>query len=439
MIMTQPGSTLPSASRAEFGLAIAIALVYWTDILWLVFPGETGAPSSTFRLTMLCIYAVVGLLLYRRVSEVFALVELSPMLTGLLLLPLISGYWSIAPTETFNRAIALLGSSAFAHYLVSAFSSQRLILIVSSASTLAALLSAALIFAVPSMGVMPDGEYIGAWRGAYSHKNAFGFMTSLGAVACLIGWRGLARPLCYISLTGFALNLLLLAGTRSLSSQVNVLASIFMVFTAAWFVSAIYRHGVVLSIGATLIALTLVSTVTMYDVSNMLANFGKDLTLSARMPLWELIIPFAKDRLWLGYGYDAFWSEGHYAVDIITQRMRFNPAYSHNGLLELWLSLGLLGIGLFLAVFAQYLYRAFVLLNAYPKDPVYLFGLVFGFLLVIGNINEATLLQRNSMAWILFVLLALLLARARVGTRVADGASPSPINRSSSGGKLLVR
>jgi exopolysaccharide production protein ExoQ len=421
------------------GFAIAIALVYWTDILWLIFPGDAGAPSAIYRLTMLCIYAVVGLLLLRQPGDILQLLRLTPALTMLLALPLVSGLWSIAPTETMNRAVALVGSCTFGLYLVARMPGVQFIVVIASASTLAALLSATMIVAVPSIGLMPDGEYLGAWRGAYSHKNAFGFMTSFGTVICLIGWRAVRTQLRWIFALGFALNLLLLTGSRSLTGQISVLASIVIFLSAAWFIRAVYANAFAVGASVALLSFVTVSLFSMDDVSNLLATFGKDLTLSARMPLWELIIPFVKERPWFGYGYDAFWVDGHYAVDIITLRMRFNPSYSHNGILELWLNLGLIGVCLFVVAFAQLLARACALLLQTPQNPIYLMSIVYSFLLVIGNISEATLMQRNSMSWIVFVVLALLLARDRQRSTV-DGAARVPVAaRLPRAGKLRVQ
>jgi exopolysaccharide production protein ExoQ len=419
MAQTSRPTEFEIASPFEVGLAIVVSLVYWTDVLWLVLPGETNNPSPIFRLSMLGIYAVSGLLLARRWDAVIALLKQNVLLVALLLLPLISYLWSIAPAETFNRAIALLGSCAFGLYLASHFSPHRCLLVIAGASCLAAIVSAILIVAFPDLGVMPDGEYIGAWRGAYSHKNSFGFMTSLGAVVCLIAWRATPQPLCYVFGLGLVFNLVLLAGSRSLTAQINVFLSMLIVLTAARSVRLLSSYGIAIALGLALLVITAVGTISAPDIANLLARFGKDLTLSARLPLWDLIIPFAQERFWLGFGYDAFWNEGHYAVDMITQRMRFNPMYSHNGILELWLSLGFLGVVLFVFVFVQFIIRALTLLNKQPDNPIYLFSIVHAFLLIIGNINEATLLQRNSMSWIMFVMLAFILARDRAGSRNA--------------------
>jgi exopolysaccharide production protein ExoQ len=412
--------------RAEHVFAVVTALVFWTDILWLVFPGVSGAPSAMFRSTMLVLYVMIaGVLALKPLLALDAL-QRSPGLTALLVMPLVSVVWSIAPGETLSRSIALMGSSAFGLYLATHMSETRVLSTVAMASILAAGLSVILIFAVPTIGVMQDGEYVGVWRGAYSHKNAFGGMTALGAVVCLVAWKSARGGATALYASGFFLNLLLLAGSRSLTAQITVLGSVVVFLTAGRVVRAVYDNAIVLASSVAVVTVLCALTLNIHDIAELLESFGKDLTFSARVPLWQLVIPFAEERFWLGYGYEAFWVDGHHAVDIITQRMRFNPIYSHNGILELWLGIGAVGVALFVGVFGRFIFNAMTLLYREPRHPIYLLSLIYSFLLILGNMSEATLLQRNSMSWILLVTLAFMLARDYAGRTASEPHAPHP-------------
>ena len=165
-------SARPSLLEQVF--VVATALIFWTDILALAFPGEHDAPSFAFRTTVLAIYGIVLVLLARRPDVFRRALAVSPILMALLFMPLVSTVWSIEPDVTLHRSFALLGSSMFGVYLATHLPLARTLFLLAVAGTLAALISLILIAAVPSIGIMPQGEYLGVWRGAYHHKNAFG-------------------------------------------------------------------------------------------------------------------------------------------------------------------------------------------------------------------------------------------------------------------------
>jgi exopolysaccharide production protein ExoQ len=401
--------------------AVVTALIFWTDALKLAFPGFADEPSIVFRLTVLAIYTIVGSLIIRRSTETLRCIASSPLLGCLLFLPLLSALWSIEPGITFHRSIALLGSSAFGIYLATQVSETRVIALLGLTATLSAVMSLVLIVAVPSIGLMQDGEYEGVWRGAYEHKNAFGQMTALGAIACLIAWRFGRQPRPALFLPGLLVNLILLAGSRSLTAQLLVVACAGILFVAGPVVKIAVDHSVALLSGLIfLVFISVISAASGLEFKDLLTLLGKSATLSDRLPLWQTILPFALEKFWLGYGYEVFWLDGHYPVDIIVKKMYFNPSYSHNGLLETWLGLGALGVGTFLVVFAQFVYRSGVLLYRNPTSPIFLFSAVFIVLTIFANASEVTILQRNNIVWVLFVMFS---ASLSLKIRAAEAGS----------------
>ena len=433
-------SAVPSLLEQVF--VVATALIFWTDSLALAFPGELDAPSFVFRTTVLGIYGIVLVLLARRPVVFRRALVVSPALMALLFMPALSAIWSIEPDVTLHRSFALLGSSMFGVYLATHLPLTRTLFLLGIAGTLAALISLILIGAVPRIGIMQGGEYLGVWRGAYHHKNAFGQMTALGAIVCWLALQNTHGSGAFVFGAGLAMNLLLLAGSKSFTAQFLFIVCAVILFSAGAFVRGLVNNFLVLlpflaiaSIGATI-------AISGYDVAGLLFSLGKDATLSARVPMWQEILPFANDRFWLGYGYEVFWRAGHYPIDIITQRIRFNPVYAHNGLLELWLGLGITGVAIFCAAFAQFIVYAGAMLYRAPKHPIYLLSVVFIVMTVLQNVSEVTLLQRNSMSWILFVMLSVVLATRFHGFNVGATTDDEPGTRlpqvASTQPKLLV-
>jgi O-antigen ligase len=92
--------------------------------------------------------------------------------------------------------------------------------------------------------------------------------------------------------------------------------------------------------------------------------FGKDLTLSGRVPIWEYVWSEIEKKLFLGYGFAAYWIMGHPRILIFADYFEgFMVNQAHNGYLEIFLQLGIIGIISFLFIIIAYIYRMLKLNN----------------------------------------------------------------------------
>jgi O-antigen ligase len=78
----------------------------------------------------------------------------------------------------------------------------------------------------------------------------------------------------------------------------------------------------------------------------------------------------------------------------------------HNGYLDLWLQLGLLGVVLFAVSFITSLFKAIALIRR-ENGWIEMFPLLFLIFMAIHNITESTILFRNQISWILYVLISI--------------------------------
>jgi exopolysaccharide production protein ExoQ len=81
--------------------------------------------------------------------------------------------------------------------------------------------------------------------------------------------------------------------------------------------------------------------------------FGRDATMTGRVGLWSHLLDIAARRPWLGYGFGAFWT-----FDSSREEIRqlagwtSQPLIADNGLLDIFLHLGVTGVLLFVGVLA---------------------------------------------------------------------------------------
>lgn len=94
-------------------------------------------------------------------------------------------------------------------------------------------------------------------------------------------------------------------------------------------------------------------------------------TLTNRTPLWNECMTYVEKKPWFGYGYDAFWTP--YRIYLISQHQGWSVPHSHNGYIELLLSMGVVGLVLYLGTIVIFFKRV---LKFYfrSRDVVHLFA-----------------------------------------------------------------
>lgn len=401
-----------SSDFYELTTAAFIASLYSCEILRMMFDANFGSLAPIYRELSLALYAVTLVLLARQGKAALATILIAPELMGLLLLPVLSTLWSMSPSDTSVRAVALIGSSMFGYYLVARFSPIEILRIVVFASLATAALSLFLIFALPSYGLSTDPAWLGAWRGAYLHKNGMGAWASAGSALAtlLLMLETGRRPRWQIA--ALVLNLFLLLGSRSVSSLITYVASVMAVIGLRMLFGTLKSVAVRFLLCLAPLVIALVIAVDLDTVASLIETFGRDATLSGRIPLWQSVWGFVEEKFWFGHGYEAFWIQGHVSIDVIERLIHYRPAYSHNGVLELLLSLGLIGLLTFAAIAAVYCRRLIRLLAADRAPVVANVALLWLVVLIVRNTSEAGLLERDQIRWVVFVALYLLLAKA---------------------------
>ena len=90
--------------------------------------------------------------------------------------------------------------------------------------------------------------------------------------------------------------------------------------------------------------------------------FGKDLTFSGRVDIWEFVWNDIEKRFLLGYGFATYWIMGSSRIEIFASYFEgFKVNSAHNGYLEIILQLGVVGFIFFLFPIIAYIYRMFKL------------------------------------------------------------------------------
>jgi O-antigen ligase len=128
----------------------------------------------------------------------------------------------------------------------------------------------------------------------------------------------------------------------------------------------------------------------------------RDLTLTGRTDIWLLTWYVIQAQFWTGYGYSAFWSNPYGPATLIWDPLNWRVPNSHNGILELWLALGFVGVLLFLAFVATSCITIFREARRVPQIEV-MWWVAMTSMLLIYSITESSSMEHNSLGWVLFV------------------------------------
>jgi O-antigen ligase len=137
-------------------------------------------------------------------------------------------------------------------------------------------------------------------------------------------------------------------------------------------------------------------------VPHAVEALGKEMTFTGRTTLWSDLWPIALRRPLLGHGYGGFWVLGNESRP--RKHSRHPPMSGHNGYLDVFLDMGILGVVI----------MALVILNSYMKisrsfatDFDYArLRLVLFLAILLHNICESSLCKLNNPLWVWFLFSA---------------------------------
>lgn len=343
-------------------------------------------------------------LLYVATSDISLL-----LLVGVALL---SVFWSANPANTANESRLMLRSTLFGVYLAMQYTPREQMRLLSWAFGISMILSLATSLLFPSYGIQVVNGHL-AWQGIYTHKQIFGRQMGIALSLFLINIldRQSSRWIAIIPF-GLAFTLLLLS-----ASKTGLLLFLFSLslIPVDKFIIKQRKYRLLLFLIFFLICGIFVFLITVnfeYIVVNLL---GKDLDLNGRIPIWKLAFEKGLEQPWLGYGYRGFWSSDVSDYVIYNTWAGFEEGFqdrsiefhAHNGLIDLFLELGILGLLLFLLNYYLLIIRILTLLLL-TRNIQFLWLLQLAGMYWITNLSESRIiLSSTNTLWILYVLIVL--------------------------------
>jgi O-antigen ligase len=428
-LIRREGSVAPRPSRAV-----------WIPTLWLLINGSRQVSQwfggSQFAAQALqegnpidqvvygaLILAGILVLAHRRV-QIQSLARNNSWIVFFFLYEGISVLWSDYPFASFRKWIKGTGDFVMVFVLVTDPVSVRAITAVIRRSGYI-LIPLSLLF----IKYYPElGRAYNAWSGIpyYSgvtlDKNMFGYLLfayGLFYVAELLQAFGQKSPGCRLTLTDKLCNAVLLCMiiwmipiADSKTSLLSLIGGVTLLLALQF--PTVRRNPWQWILGTVLVLTILNEFVSLK--SAVLEGSGRDATLTGRTEIWEKVLSESGSALF-GTGYGSFWLGARlqriWDSDPITKLVQ-----AHNGYLEIYLNLGLIGVALLGGVLWTGLRNtrrrlaAADFAAAGPDDRIYqTFGMAFVPAYILYNITEATFMNLNFL-FIIFLLVAFDFPRA---------------------------
>ena len=290
--------------------------------------------------------------------------------------------------------------------------------------------------AVPTVGE-DTGDYAGALRGVFVQKNVAAFAFQLAIVAIGFSMHRDGR----IGL-GRAGAIALFGGAIVLSHSSTALLSIALVLLfwvwAAWYRRARTR---LLPVWVALASIAIAGGGVALLGDRLFDLLGRDPTFTGRDVIWSEARRLIASRPLAGYGFQSFWLSGNGDAEDAWTVIGWRAPHAHDGVLELLVEIGGIGVGLF----ALYLGRIGVVALAEAvrgDDPCAWWTLSLLLLLGIRSTTEPAFLGIDEASVLLSFALVTVTggqARSHAAGRVTSPGPNRPTSRSIAPGSFVRR
>ncbi len=321
------------------------------------------------------------------------------LFSTLALLCLVSTVWSQDPKRTAINGFFYLLNTFFAFYLVLRFKPNDIMKLVIMGCGTITVLGLIMVFFFPQYGIVHSARDLGSWQGIYIDRNTFAKSTVFLLSPMLV----IGRQKFTVFRSLFILLISFSIFKAHTATAIIVLLAYLLVMAGIHLSGRFERRSATLVISAFASVILILFTLGDTYLSTLLGLFGRDASLSGRTEIWGSVISSILKQPILGYGYYAFWLglHGESANTILATHWVFS--YAHNGILEIFLQLGVVGAALLCATFLQAVRNAVYCLKRPRTVGVdWLVGIIV--LTAFYNIDEGTLMFPNEILSILYIV-----------------------------------
>ena len=381
--------------------------------------GESLVDQGVKVTIAITFYALAAL----RMKTIKSILEGNLLIGAIIALVLISVAWSQFPVNTLEFGTILISNIAFALYLSARFDAEEQMRLFAFVGAVAAISTIAVVLFLPGQGIDYKEGGTTAWQGIFNHKNDCAIVMSYLLTGAVYSDH-LRKRLPLVRLACIGLFLVVIAMSESRTGWILVSA-----FFAYLFVVRVISH---FGSGSRPLLYLLAAACSIGLIVGLVANasefflaLGKSENATGRTVIWLTALRSIWKRPLLGYGYHAFFMgmQGESANTATVFGGGVPMMHAQSGFLDVWLDLGIVGLGLISLTIVRSIKNGTVcLLNGKRTAAQWYLSIVI--LTVIANIGERNFMNCNFVDWLMYVVAYVGLNREAAA--VHSGTQPAP-------------
>lgn len=309
--------------------------------------------------------------------------------------------WSLSPIRSIAAGLQIMILTLFGCYLMVRFTPKQQMQLFVFTGVVATLASFALVAILPRAGIDHKNSTIGL-EGIYPQKNICATITvELLTVGLCYTFRGRNGPLKRIAF--IVLLMALIIGTMARTGWILgiLLVAFIALLKGLHRLRPLERFAVTWFLPAVLLFLGYLIYSNSTEILHLL---GKGPTLSGRTGVWKVVFVSIAKRPWTGFGYGAFWIAQNPEKRLLGTLIN-DPTLSNaeNGVLQLWLEMGLTGVLMLFYVLLRTCRNAIACFRGNtPNDAIWYLAILFYNMLSLFDGNKYLLW--TSIEWVMFVM-----------------------------------
>ena len=381
----------------------------WLNILGIPIAAASQEEGSPIDAAVFLVLIVIGLVvLSRRQGVITGFARNNVWLTVFLAYSFLAITWSDFPAVAFKRWIKILGHPVMAAIVLSdAAPREALRSVLKRSSYLLIPPSILFIKYYPQYGRAFD-----TWTGIPTNVGIANSKNDLGYVCAMCGlffswnllssWRlenvGERRREIVLTVAFLWMIWWLLSMSQSSTSLVCTLIGFATMFIVGS--RLVNKRFVGTYVVVALLVLTAMESALGLYSTVVVDLLGKSATLTDRTAVWQDAIALASNP-WLGAGFESFWLGPR--LNAMWAKWWWKPIQSHNGYIETYLNLGIIGVMILVALIVATFRKARAELLRDVDFGRFRMGVLFA--IVIYNYTEATFKALHPL-WTVFYLIA---------------------------------
>lgn len=365
---------------------------------------EAETSNINNQITYLFLFISSLLVSSKIYNRILGIVKKEKFLTILIFISFISFTWSDYSFLSIKRSFQLFVTFLVLLDSVILINRQKLMFILIIVSFLYILLN---YFAGLFIPHAIDPAF-GTWRGIELQKNILGYSSLMTFIIGIAAFSESDKT--FTKLLGIVVLILSMVLIILSYSTTNIIGMITITFilTLISFKSIFKPIGMGKFIFNALLFFILITGILLSIYSKELLSvlpslFGKDSSFTGRDLIWAYIWNEILKRPILGYGYGTYWIMGTHIIDLFTAYVGWRVNESHNGFLEIFLQLGIVGFIFFTLTLITFIK------NTFKLDDYIALIIIVAILLV--NFSESFIFTARDPSTLIFILYYALLIK----------------------------